>query len=122
MSPVSEATVVQSTPLRTASSTPVLPEVLRLLRDYPKVQADYRARIELGVVRYGSELCVHNGRCFLADAYQEALDLLGYLVGLGMERPEADEPQLHALARATAHALSAVLELRMLLDQQRISA
>ncbi len=110
------ATVCQDGPQSPPRGLPVLPEVLRLLGDYPTIQSDYRARVELGAEIYGQELTSHNGRCFLTDAYQEALDLLGYLVGLSLERPDVRGVELHAIAMATAHALSAVTALRTLLD------
>ena len=43
------------------------------------VHADIEARVEYGIKRYGERLTSHNGRDALADAYQEALDLVMYL-------------------------------------------
>jgi hypothetical protein len=43
------------------------------------VIADMRARDQTGRHRYGTPLQPHNGRDALADAYQEALDLVVYL-------------------------------------------
>jgi hypothetical protein len=43
------------------------------------VMADMRARDEFGRAKYGTPLQPHNGRDWLADAYQEALDLCVYL-------------------------------------------
>lgn len=110
------ATTVQDDPYPKPIGRPVLPDVLHLLGDYPNIQRDYRARIELGAKLYGQELTSHNGRCFLTDAYQEALDLLGYLVGMSMERPDVRGVELHAIAMSTAHTLAAVTALRTLLD------
>lgn len=39
---------------------------------------DMKARHELGIRRYGTPLCVWNGRDPIVDAYQEALDLVVY--------------------------------------------
>lgn len=44
-----------------------------------KFLADMRARSDLGVARYGTPLQVGNGRDWLRDAYEEALDLTVYL-------------------------------------------
>ena len=43
------------------------------------VHVDIEARVEYGVAHYGERLTSHNGRDALADAYQEALDLVMYL-------------------------------------------
>lgn len=43
------------------------------------VHSDIEARVEYGVTYYGERLTSHNGRDALADAYQEALDLVMYL-------------------------------------------
>jgi hypothetical protein len=43
------------------------------------VMADMRARDEFGAKKYNTRLQPHNGRDQLADAYQEALDLVVYL-------------------------------------------
>jgi hypothetical protein len=50
------------------------------------VVADLEARDRLGRASYGVPLQPHNGRDFLLDAYQEALDLVKYLRGLLSER------------------------------------
>jgi len=54
------------------------------------VHADIEARVEYGVTRYGERLTSHNGRDALADAYQEALDLVMYLRQVLYERDERD--------------------------------
>ncbi len=71
-----------------------LPDSLRLPRDehdqalptandgpviHDLVIADLRARLDLGIRRYGVGLQPFNGRDALLDAYQEALDLAAYL-------------------------------------------
>ena len=43
------------------------------------VQTDFRARDAEGRRKYGVPLQPHNGRDALVDAFQEALDLVGYL-------------------------------------------
>lgn len=43
------------------------------------VLADMRERDRVGRERYGTPLQAHNGRDYLIDAYQEALDLCAYL-------------------------------------------
>ncbi len=50
------------------------------------VQADIEARKSVGLARYGTLLQAHNGRDFLRDAYEEALDLCIYLRGVMYER------------------------------------
>lgn len=50
------------------------------------VMDDMRARDEFGARKYGVRLQPNNGRDFLADAYQEALDLCVYLRGAIFER------------------------------------
>lgn len=57
---------------------------LRLVDD-ERIQALLLARREQGRARYGRELTASNGRDALADAAQEATDLLLYLVQLQME-------------------------------------
>lgn len=53
------------------------------------VHADIEARVTCGIIRYGECLTSHNGRGALADAYQEALDLVMYLRQVLWERDEA---------------------------------
>ena len=50
------------------------------------VVADMQQRDQFGVAKYGTRLQGKNGRDFLADAYQEALDLVVYLRGALWER------------------------------------
>jgi hypothetical protein len=45
-----------------------------------RIVSDMRARDAMGRERYGVPLTADNGRNHLVDAYQEALDLLVYLV------------------------------------------
>ncbi len=45
----------------------------------PKVLVDLNTRAAKGIVQYGTPLRAHNGRDALADAYDEALDLVMYL-------------------------------------------
>jgi len=58
--------------------------------DNPSIQdlvmADMLERKNIGISRYGTTLQAHNGRDFLLDAYQEALDLCNYLRGIMYER------------------------------------
>lgn len=58
--------------------------------DHPYMQdlvmKDIEDRKALGLKRYGTLLQPHNGRDFLLDAYQEALDLCVYLRGVMFER------------------------------------
>lgn len=49
--------------------------------EHPDLRALYAERRRQGVERYGTPLQRGNGRNFLADALQEALDLLVYLEG-----------------------------------------
>jgi hypothetical protein len=50
------------------------------------VTQDMQGRDHFGKHKYGIRLQPHNGRDFLVDAYQEALDLAVYLRGLMYER------------------------------------
>lgn len=52
------------------------------------VIADLENRKTLGLKKYGTLLQPFNGRSFLLDAYQEALDLTVYLRGLLEEQEE----------------------------------
>lgn len=49
------------------------------------VAEDFRARIALGIERYGHPLQTHNGRDAAEDAYQELLDAAHYLKQLHLE-------------------------------------
>lgn len=49
------------------------------------VAEDFRARIQLGIERYGHPLETHNGRDAALDAYQELLDSAHYLKQLHLE-------------------------------------
>lgn len=53
---------------------------------WPLVVSDMASRDAFGKSKYGVALQPHNGRDFLRDAYQEALDLAVYLRGLIYER------------------------------------
>jgi len=50
------------------------------------VMKDMKCRDEFGRAKYGTPLQIGNGRDFLTDAYQEALDLCVYLRGAIEER------------------------------------
>lgn len=50
------------------------------------VMGDMRERDQFGAVKYATRLQPHNGRDYLLDAYQEALDLCVYLRGAMFER------------------------------------
>lgn len=49
------------------------------------VADDFRARIKLGIERYGHPLQTHNGRSAAQDAYDELLDAAHYLKQLFLE-------------------------------------
>lgn len=53
---------------------------------WPLVIADMAQRDTFGLGKYRTRLQPHNGRDFLTDAYQEALDLVVYLRGAIYER------------------------------------
>ncbi len=53
---------------------------------WPLVIADMEARDAFGRRKYGVPLQPHNGRDYLRDALDEALDLVAYLRGLIYER------------------------------------
>lgn len=50
------------------------------------VLEDIRRRDEYGTKKYNTRLQPHNGRDYLRDAYDEALDLVVYLRGCMYER------------------------------------
>lgn len=50
------------------------------------VLKDIKARLQLGIERYGIGLQANNGRDMLKDAYEEVLDLTIYLRGVLFER------------------------------------
>lgn len=61
-----------------------------IVNDYPAlwplVMQDMADRHTMGIEKYGVPLQPHNGRDFLMDMYQEALDKLVYCRGLIYER------------------------------------
>lgn len=59
----------------------VLEDVLELEPVDDLIRADMLAREAFGKEKYGTVLQAGNGRNFLADAYQERLDLVVYLRG-----------------------------------------
>lgn len=61
----------------TAEQPPPKPNTSRPIAEL--VLEDIDARVKLGLERYGTKLQANNGRDALADAYQEALDLVFYL-------------------------------------------
>lgn len=80
--------------LPAAGAVEVGPLVIRdvLIRDNFHSEAiinavadDFRARIQLGIERYGHPLETHNGRDAALDAYQELLDAAHYLKQLHLE-------------------------------------
>ncbi len=52
---------------------------------------DIESRKEMGLKKYGTLLQSHNGRNFLLDAYEEALDLVMYLRGALEEQAELEK-------------------------------
>lgn len=64
-------------PLPTTNDHPVIQTL---------VETDIKARIAIGIQRYGSALQPHNGRDALKDAYEEAMDLTMYLRQVLYER------------------------------------
>lgn len=88
-------------------------------RDEALVQSvaeDFRARIALGIERYGHPLQTHNGRDAAEDAYQELLDAAHYLKQLHLETkyPKA--------WLAYGNALALVFELKTLMSQRPAAA
>lgn len=79
------------------------------------VIADMHERNAIGTAKYGTPLCVGDGRDALVDAYQEALDLAVYLKKAILERDEARaqsaalRSHLEVAVEATARALRCVL-------------
>ena len=63
------------------------------------VIADMQERDQIGKQKYGTRLQPHNGRDFLVDAYQEALDLVVYLRGEICQRNGGFVGHYNALAK-----------------------
>lgn len=63
-------------PAPAGNGQPVIDQVIK----------DLKARVFVGIQKYGTPLKTHNGRDALVDAYQEALDLCMYLKQEIMER------------------------------------
>jgi len=62
-------------------SVAVAPELEKELHNWgvnSKIIDKIKARTELGVSKYGTELHTHNGRCPLKDLEEELLDALQY--------------------------------------------
>ena len=55
-------------------------------RVFKQLHKDIEARNKKGKLTYGKELFTHDGRNTLQDAYEEALDLVVYLLKMKMER------------------------------------
>ena len=88
MSSLEDLLKAQPPPIRTAQSEPILTD--EFLADLPDDVAEaLRLRRQFGLDKYGTVLRSHNGRDPLADALQEALDLIVYLQQSIMERPHA---------------------------------
>lgn len=79
---------------------------------YQQIIADCEARKEQGEKDYGTPLQIHNGRDFLADAYQEALDLMVYLGGKYQEVREDDEEAADLLAAVYSLSMTTVIMIR----------
>ncbi len=62
----------------------VWPKVMKDLHD--RLEGDLVKRVRLGQSRYGTVLQTENGRDALADAYDEAWDLVIYLKQAMLER------------------------------------
>jgi len=75
----------------------------------PELQEDLRARAEAGKAKYGTYLRTFNGRYALMDAYQEALDLVMYLVQANLETG-GDYAMIELDALALAERLSQVVK------------
>lgn len=76
---MSEFLVDQPAPVNETDDNPAVWPFLIARTGDASVLADMMARDQLGRQRYGVPLTVWNGRDALADAYQEALDLVVYL-------------------------------------------
>lgn len=73
-----------------------------------ELQDDLKARAEMGKAKYGTYLRTFNGRDALTDAYQEALDLVMYLVQVNLETGN-QHAMLELDALALAERLSQVV-------------
>lgn len=77
-----------------------------------QLAADIEARALQGKVKYGVHLFPHNGRSFVIDAYQEALDLIQYVKGIELEALDAgDERQATLCRQLRVYALNTLLTL-----------
>ncbi len=73
-------------------------EGFRDKRIIQQVADDFRARIQLGIERYGHPLQTHNGRDAVRDALDEALDLAHYLKQLEIETHDPKVSIMYACA------------------------
>lgn len=120
--PSSPATCEQPAPA--AGEGPAIWEaVLRDLADSlsysgarERLAADIRARDAFGRQKYRQPLRPANGRHQLVDAYQEAIDLLGYLACAREEWDAAEAPGRAYVASAYSQALTLALGVRYILD------
>lgn len=100
---------VQPPPIRTAQSEPILTD--EFLAGLPDDVAEaLRMRRQFGLDKYGTVLRSHNGRDPMADAAQEALDLIVYLRQAVMERPDHNRQRLLEVMVNTADWLLGVAQ------------
>ena len=82
--------------------------------DARQVEADMRAREQVGVARYGTPLQAGNGRDAVRDAYEEALDGCAYL---RQALEETRGERVHGLLHVSyVRAITLALSLRRAID------
>ena len=89
---------------------PLWPQVIaRYGAAYPEVAEAARERHEFGVAKYGTALRAHNGRDWLVDALQEALDLIVYLEQGIAESDGEDASDAAMMQRAAVNTAALML-------------
>ncbi len=96
-------------PPTAGAGDPLWPQVIERYGDaYPEVAEAARERHAFGVAKYGVALRAHNGRDWLVDALQEALDLIVYLEQ-GIEESDGEDASDAAMMQRAAVNTAALL-------------
>lgn len=103
--------IIESVRMRLALADDELPAAATSMEG-PRLSVDLyeglvdamEARDQLGRAKYGTPLQTHNGRDFLVDLFQEALDAFVYAHGYDLEKP--DDPLRQELVGCAADLLA----------------
>jgi len=78
------------------------------------IERGLRARLALGVRKYGTPLESHNGRDALQDAWEEALDTMVYVMQLKLESDPGDALALSGIESSVMDVLAGLARLKTL--------